>query len=149
MEPMDLALAEAEKALAEGEVPVGAVLVRNGEVICAAHNTREKTKDPTAHAEMLCLREGARVKGDWRLDDCTLYVTLEPCPMCAGAIVMSRLGKVVFGAADPEKGCCGSVYLLPSDPALHGKTSWRPLCEEARCREVLTRFFETKRNRER
>ena len=135
------ALAEAEKALAEGEVPVGAALYRGDTLLWADHNRRESTKDPTAHAEMLCLRHGAEKLGDWRLKDCTLYVTLEPCPMCAGALLMSRLGRCVFGAADPEAGCCGSVYDLPADPLLHGRTVWEHGGPEDECRALLDRFF--------
>ena len=139
------ALAEAEKALAEGEVPVGAALYRGDTLLWADHNRRESTKDPTAHAEMLCLRHGAEKLGDWRLKDCTLYVTLEPCPMCAGALLMSRLGRCVFGAADPEAGCCGSVYDLPADPLLHGRTVWEHGGPEDECRALLDRFFWQKR----
>ena len=139
------ALAEAEKALAEGEVPGGAALYRGDTLLWADHNRRESTKDPTAHAEMLCLRHGAEKLGDWRLKDCTLYVTLEPCPMCAGALLMSRLGRCVFGAADPEAGCCGSVYDLPADPLLHGRTVWEHGGPEDECRALLDRFFRQKR----
>ena len=139
------ALAEAEKALAEGEVPVGAALYRGDTLLWADHNRRESTKDPTAHAEMLCLRHGAEKLGDWRLKDCTLYVTLEPCPMCAGALLMSRLGRCVFGAADPEAGCCGSVYDLPADPLLHGRTVWEHGGPEDECQALLDRFFRQKR----
>ncbi len=139
------ALAEAEKALAEGEVPVGAALYRGDTLLWADHNRRESTKDPTAHAEMLCLRHGAEKLGDWRLKDCTLYVTLEPCPMCAGALLMSRLGRCVFGAADPEAGCCGSVYDLPADPLLHGRTVWEHGGPEDECRALLDRLFRQKR----
>ena len=139
------ALAEAEKALAEGEVPVGAALYRGDTLLWADHNRRESTKDPTAHAEMLCLRHGAEKLGDWRLKDCTLYVTLEPCPMCAGALLMSRLGRCVFGAGDPEAGCCGSVYDLPADPLLHGRTVWEHGGPEDECRALLDRFFRQKR----
>ena len=124
MDGMEKALLEAEAALREGEVPVGAALYRGEELLWADHNRREQDGDPTAHAEMLCLRRGAEKLGNWRLEECTLYVTLEPCPMCAGAMVMSRLGQCVFGAADAEKGCCGSVYDLPADPALHSATVW-------------------------
>ena len=135
------ALEEAEKALAEGEVPVGAALYRGGELLWADHNRREAMKDPTAHAEILCLRRGAQVLGDWRLKDCTLYVTLEPCPMCAGALLMSRLGRCVFGAADPEVGCCGSVYDLPADPLMHGNTAWVHGVLKEECLAVLKRGF--------
>ncbi len=144
-EGMSLALAEAEKALAEGEIPVGAVLVRGTEVIWADHNRREQTSDPTAHAEMLCMRLGAEKTGNWRLSGCTLYVTLEPCPMCAGAMVMSRLGRCVYGAPDPEKGCCGSVYDLPADPALGSDTRWTPGVRERECAAMLERFFDERR----
>ena len=139
------ALSEARLAWAEGEIPVGAVLVRGGEEICRAHNRREQLHDPTAHAEILCLREGARLLGDWRLRECTLVVTLEPCPMCAGAMVMSQLGQCVFGAADEKQGFCGSVYDLPGDAALRGVTKWQGGVMEAACAQMLTRFFEERR----
>ena len=124
MDYMRLALEEAQKAAAEGEIPVGAVLIKDGEVIAAAHNRREADHDPSAHAEMLCMRQAAQALGDWRLRGCTLYVTLEPCPMCAGAMVMNQLRRCVYGAADEKQGCCGSVYDLPGDPALCGQTKW-------------------------
>ena len=143
---MRRALEEAEKAFSEGEVPVGAALYLGDTLLWADHNRRESMKDPTAHAEMLCLRHGAEKLGDWRLKDCTLYVTLEPCPMCAGALLMSRLGRCVFGAADPEAGCCGSVYDLPADPALHGQTVWMHAGPETECRALLDRFFHERRS---
>ena len=143
MNGMDLALREAEAALREGEIPVGAALFHGEELLWADHNRREQNQDPTAHAEMLCLRKAARCLGNWRL-----YVTLEPCPMCAGALVMSRLGRVVFGAADPEKGCCGSVYDLPADPAFAAPTRWQAGEKEAECRALLARFFESRRKKE-
>lgn len=142
---MRLALEEAEVARQEGEIPVGAVLIRDGEVIARAHNRREALHDPTAHAELLCLREGARQLHDWRLRDCTLVVTLEPCPMCAGAMIMAQLGHCLFGAADPEKGCCGSVYDLPGDPALHGRTRWTGGILENECAALLSAFFAQRR----
>ena len=142
---MRTALEEAEKALHEGEVPVGAALFRGEKLLWADHNRREALKDPTAHAEMLCLKNGAAALGDWRLKDCTLYVTLEPCPMCSGALLMSRLGRCVFGAADPDAGCCGSVYDLPADPLLHGTTRWEHGLMEADCKALLNRFFNRKR----
>ena len=150
MESFDLigmrtALEEAEKALREGEVPVGAALFRGEKLLWADHNRRETLKDPTAHAEMLCMRNGAAALGDWRLKDCVLYVTLEPWPMCSGALLMSRLGRCVFGAADPDAGCCGSVYDLPADPLLHGSTVWEHGLLEAECRALLDRFFSRKR----
>lgn len=140
-EGMQAALAEAKKALEEGEIPVGAALYRGKELLWADHNRREQRKDPTAHAEILCLRHGAERFGDWRLDECTLYVTLEPCPMCAGALLMSRLKRCVFAAADPEAGCCGSVYDLPADPALRGRTVWEQGGPEKESRELLSRCF--------
>lgn len=138
---MSLALEEARIALVEGEVPVGAVLVHDGQCIARDHNRREQAHDPTAHAELLCLRRGAELLGDWRLGACTLYVTLEPCPMCAGALLMGRVGRCVFGAADAAKGCCGSVYDLPADPALGGGTAWTAGVLEAECAALLAEFF--------
>lgn len=145
MEYMRLALAEAQKAAAAGEIPVGAVLVKDGEVIAAAHNIREATHDPTAHAELLCLREAARALGDWRLRGCTLYVTLEPCPMCAGAMVMSQLSRCVYGAADERQGCCGSVYDLPGDAALSGVTCWQSGVMAEECGQLMRDFFANRR----
>ena len=144
MSGMEYALLEAEKALAEGEVPVGAALMRGAELLWADHNRREQSQDPTAHAEMLCLR-AASAKGNWCLSDCTLYVTLEPCPMCAGALVMSRIGSVVYGAPDPEKGCCGSVYDFPADPAFASETRWISGERESECALLLSAFFRARR----
>ena len=144
MNAMALAILEARKARDEGEIPVGAVLVRGEELLWADHNRREQLHDPAAHAEMLCLSGGARALGDWRLRDCTLYVTLEPCPMCAGAMVMSRLGRCVFALPDPEKGCCGSVYDLPADPALGASCTWdesASAAEKAECLDLLRAPF--------
>ncbi len=147
MNGMKIALEEAKKALAEGEIPVGAALFSGDTLLWADHNRREQLRDPTAHAEILCLRNGARELGDWRLQACTLYVTLEPCPMCAGALVMSRLGRVVFGAPDPEKGCCGSLYDLPGDSALASSTRWEQAsaADSAECAELLKAFFSARR----
>lgn len=114
---MRAAIEQAELAKAAGEVPVGAVVVRDGQIIARGHNMCERTSDPTAHAEIVALRAAADITGDFRLNDCTLYVTLEPCPMCAGAALMARVGSVIFGAYDPVHGCCGSVYRLTEDPA--------------------------------
>jgi tRNA(adenine34) deaminase len=116
---MRLALEEAAKAPVHGDVPVGAVVILGGRVLAACHNQRELDNDPTAHAELLALRAAARHLGSWRLSDATLYVTLEPCPMCAGALVAARLGRLVYGAPDPRAGACGSVYNLCSDPRLN------------------------------
>ena len=144
-EMMALALEQARLAAEAGEIPVGAVLVRGTEVLARAYNRREATKDPTAHAEILCLREGARKLGDWRLRDCVLYVTLEPCPMCAGAMLMAQLGQCVYGAADPRLGCCGSVYDLPDDPALGGLTRWTAGVRAEECAALLKDFLRARR----
>ncbi len=147
MEYMRIALEEARTAAAEGEIPVGAVLVKDGQIIAKAHNRRETDHDPTAHAELLCMRQAAAILGDWRLRGCTLYVTLEPCPMCAGAMVMSQLGECVFGAADEKQGCCGSVYDLPGDPALSGQTRWQSGVMAEECADVMHSFFTGRRQR--
>ena len=146
MEYMQMALEEARLAAAEGEIPVGAVIVKDGEIIAQAHNRRENDYDPTAHAEMLCMRQAASVLGDWRLRGCTLYVTLEPCPMCAGAMVMSQLTGCVFGATDEKQGCCGSVYDLPGDPALAGQTEWQSGVMAEECAEMMRSFFHNRRS---
>ena len=116
---MRLALDQATAATAHGDVPVGAVVVRAGEVVAARHNERELTGDPTAHAEVLAIRDAANVVGHWRLLDCALYVTLEPCVMCAGALVNARIGRVVFAALDPKAGAVVSLYQVCSDPRLN------------------------------
>src|SRR3954465_3238613 len=116
---MRLALREAERALEHEDVPLGAVVVHEGEVVGAAHNERELRQDPTAHAEILALREAARVTGSWRVLDSVLYVTLEPCAMCAGAIVLSRIPRVVYGTVDPKAGACGSVLDVTGEPRLN------------------------------
>ena len=142
---MQAALFEAKAALEAGEVPVGAVIVQDGKVIACAHNEREALCDPTAHAEVLALRRAARQLGRRRLSDCTLYGTLEPCPMCAGAIVMADVGSVVYGAADEQAGCAGSVYALPEDPAFGKKIPCMGGLMEAECRDVLDTFFSQRR----
>jgi len=116
---MRLALREAERASIHGDVPVGAVIVRQGEVVASGHNERELRQDPSAHAELLAIREAARALGSWRLLDCVLYVTLEPCAMCAGAIVLSRLPRVIYGASDPKAGAAGSVLDVLAEPRLN------------------------------
>ena len=145
MDYMRMALEEAKLAAAEHEIPVGAVVVKDGEVIARTHNRRENDHDPTAHAELLALREAARLLGDWRLRGCTLYVTLEPCPMCAGAMVMSQLSQCIYGAADEKQGCCGSVYDLPADPALAGQTKWHSGVLAEECGEMMRCFFAGRR----
>ena len=142
---MRAALGEAAQALALGEVPVGAVVVRDGEIVARAHNERETGGDPTAHAEVLAIRREARALGRRRLSDCTLYVTLEPCPMCAGAIAMARLGEVVFGAYDERAGCCGSLYALTEDAAFGAVIPSSGGLLEEKCRALLDRFFAAKR----
>ena len=116
---MDLALAEARRAVERGEVPIGAVVAIDGEVVAARHNERESTSDPTAHAEILALRDAAAAQGSSRLDGAVLVTTLEPCPMCAGAAVIARVGRVVFAAEDPKAGACGTLYNLGADPRLN------------------------------
>ncbi|MBQ8617877.1 MAG: nucleoside deaminase [Clostridia bacterium] len=143
---MKAALEEAKAALDHGEVPVGAVVVCDGSIVARAHNEREALCDPTAHAEVLALRRAAKILGRRRLSGCTLYVTLEPCPMCAGAIVMADVGSVVYGAADEAAGCAGSVYALPEDPAFGKKIPCMGGLMEGECREILNTFFEEKRD---
>src|SRR5688572_28719630 len=116
---MRMAIAEAEAALAEDEVPIGAVIVHNDRVIAAAHNQREQLKDPTAHAEMIAITQAAQALNSWRLEGCTLYVTLEPCPMCAGAILQARIPTVVYGAADPKAGAVQTLFQLLGDRRLN------------------------------
>lgn len=142
---MRLALREATAAAAEDEVPIGAVIVQAGRVIAAAHNQREQLHDPTAHAEMIAITQAAGVLGDWRLEGCTLYVTLEPCPMCAGAIVLARVPRVVYGAADPKAGAAHSLFQLLTDPRLNHRAQVTPAVLAAECGTVLTNFFEQKR----
>ena len=143
---MRIALEEAEQAAREGEAPVGAVLVRGEELLSRDHNRREQRHDPTAHAEILCMRQGAEKLRDWRLSGCTLYVTLEPCPMCAGAMVMGRLHRCVFAAADEKQGCCGSVYDLPADPAFGCVTRWTHEPDD-RAENLLKTFFSSRREK--
>ncbi len=142
---MRLALEEAAQALAEGEVPVGAVIARGDEVIARAHNRREQLQDPTAHAEVLAIREAARRTGSRRLSGLTLYVTLEPCPMCAGAMVLSGLGRCYYAAPDVRQGCGGSVYALTDDPAFSHRLPCVGGVMQAQAEALLKRFFETRR----
>jgi tRNA(adenine34) deaminase len=142
---MRLALAEAEKAAGYGETPVGAVLVIDETVIATAHNMRETWQDPTAHAESIVLREAAMRLGRWRLSDATLYVTLEPCLMCAGALVLSRVNRLVYGCRDPKAGALGSVYDVVRDGRLNHQYRITPGVLEADCRAVLSDFFKKRR----
>jgi len=142
---MRLALREAELAPAHGDVPIGAVVVSDGELLAAAHNERELRQDPTAHAEVLALREAARALGGWRVLDATIYVTLEPCAMCAGAIVLARVARVVFGASDPKAGACGSVLDIVGEPALNHRPQVAGGLLAPRCGELLSSFFASRR----
>ncbi len=135
------ALAEAELALESGELPVGCVIVKDGEIIARGHNLRENTLDPTAHAEIVAIREAAKCLNTWRLNGCTLYVTLEPCPMCAGAISQARLSRLVYGCADEKQGCAGSVYRIPEDPAFSHFCFSDGGVLQRECRALLNRFF--------
>ena len=142
---MRLALREAELALEHDDVPIGAVVVREGEVLAAAHNERALRQDPTAHAEVLALREAARHDETWRILDAVLYVTLEPCAMCAGALVLARLPRVVYGATDPKAGACGSVLDVLGEPRLNHRpiVAGGLLAEE--CGALLSAFFAARR----
>jgi tRNA(adenine34) deaminase len=142
---MRLALREAELAPAHDDVPIGAVVVRDGELLAAAHNERELRQDPTAHAEVLALREAARALGSWRVLDCAIYVTLEPCAMCAGAIVLARVTRVVYGASDPKAGACGSVLDVLGEPALNHSPQVAGGLLAPRCGELLSAFFASRR----
>ena len=144
---MGEALRQARRALEAEEVPVGAVVVREGRIIARAFNQVELLKDATAHAEMLALTQAEQVVGDWRLTDCTLYVTKEPCPMCAGAIVHVRLARVVFGVSDPKGGGAGGVLNLLQFPALNHRCEITSGVREAECRSLLQSFFAEQRER--
>ncbi len=142
---MALALDQSRAAAAAGEVPVGAVALYDGRVVAARHNEREATGDPTAHAEMLALRDAAAALGGWRLAGVTLVVTLEPCPMCAGALVAGRIDRLVFGATDPRAGACGTLYNLCVDPRLNHELAVTSGVRAQECADVLTSFFASRR----
>lgn len=144
---MAAAIAEAEAAPAHGDVPVGAVVVDTvtGERLAAAHNRREATGDPTAHAEILALREAASRRGGWRLDGCTVYVTLEPCAMCAGALVLARIDRLVYGADDPKAGAVGSVLDIARHARLNHTVEVVPGIRARRCGQLLRDFFDSRR----
>ncbi|HUB73635.1 MAG TPA: tRNA adenosine(34) deaminase TadA [Solirubrobacteraceae bacterium] len=142
---MRIAVREAERALEHEDVPIGAVLVHDGEVIAATHNERELRQDPTAHAEILALREAARALGSWRVLDTVLYVTLEPCAMCAGAIVLARVPRVVFGAVDAKAGACGSVLDVLGQPRLNHRADVAGGLLARECGELLSDFFASRR----
>ena len=140
-EYMEAALEEAKIAFDLGEVPVGAVVVRGGEIIARAHNMTETAKDPTAHAEILAIREAARILGGWRLIGCDLYVTMEPCSMCAGAIVWSRIERLYYGARDPKAGAAGSLYDIPGDARLNHNPMVAGGVMEEECSAIVRDFF--------
>ena len=138
---MAAAIAEAELAAEKGDVPVGAVIVHDGEIIGRGHNLRELSQDPTAHAEMIAIRQAAEALGSWRLIDTTLYVTLEPCPMCAGALVNARVPRVVWGCNDPKAGATETLYAIGSDPRLNHRFECVPGVLSDECSALLTGFF--------
>jgi tRNA(adenine34) deaminase len=142
---MRLALRQAGYALEHADVPIGAVVARGEEILAAAHNERERRQDPTAHAEILALQEAARSLGSWRVLDCTLFVTLEPCAMCAGAIVLARVPRVVYGAADPKAGACGSVLDVLGEPRLNHRPEVLGGVLAQECSGVLSEFFAARR----
>ena len=145
IEWMKVAFREAEKAFQCDEVPIGAVVVKDGKIVGRGYNQTETLKDGTAHAEMIAISAAASTLRDWRLDGATLYVTKEPCLMCAGAIVNSRIKTLIFGAYDNKKGCCGSLYQLCGDKRLDSKTAVKGGVEKEKCARILKEFFKTKR----
>ena len=142
---MEEALREAQKALHKKEIPVGAVIVKDGQIISRAHNLKETLNDPTAHAEIIAIREASRVLANWRLEGCNLYVTLEPCPMCAGAINQARIDRLIYGAMDLKTGACGSLFNLTGDLRLNHKVEVVAGIMEEECKLLLKTFFEDKR----
>jgi tRNA(adenine34) deaminase len=145
-EAMKIALVEAAAAVAHGDVPIGAAVLLDGNVLSQRHNERELTNDPTAHAEVLALRDAAAKLGTWRLSGATLVVTLEPCPMCAGALLASRVARLVFGAADPKAGACGTLYNLCTDPRLNHEVDVRHGVRAEEAGALLSSFFAERRN---
>lgn len=142
---MERALMQAKTAFRHGEVPVGAVVVKDGKVISRGYNRRESDRDPTAHAELIAMRRAAKKLNSWRLTGCTLYVTLEPCPMCSGVIINSRIDRVVFGAYDAKAGCCTTLYHLCNDERFNHRAEILGGVNEDECGEILSRFFKEKR----
>jgi tRNA(adenine34) deaminase len=145
VDAMELALEEAERCTSWGDVPIGAVVARGSDVLGRAGNQRERLGDPTAHAEVLAIREASAAAGSWRLEGCTLTVTLEPCAMCAGAAVLARLDRLVYGAADPKAGCAGSLGDIARDPRLNHRLDVTAGVLEERCAELLRTFFRERR----
>ncbi|UAK15965.1 tRNA adenosine(34) deaminase TadA [Sporolactobacillus terrae] len=144
---MTLAIVEARKAEAIGEVPIGAVIVKDGAVLAACYNKRELLQEPTAHAELMAIEEASRRLGTWRLSGCTLYVTLEPCPMCAGAIVLSRIDRLVYGASDPKAGCAGTLMNLVQEERFNHRAEVETGVLSERCGAMLSVFFRKLRER--
>ncbi|MBJ87579.1 MAG: tRNA-specific adenosine deaminase [Acidimicrobiaceae bacterium] len=143
---MRTAIAEAKLSLEHNDVPIGALVIFNGEIISSRHNERELQKDPTAHAEVLAIRDAAKSMGTSRLDGATVVTTLEPCPMCAGACLLARVSHVIFGAEDPKAGSLGSLYQLGGDPRLNHEFAVTPRVLQQECADLLTGFFATKRD---
>lgn len=135
------ALVEAQKAFELGEIPIGAVIERDGVIIGRGHNLTETTKDPTAHAEMIAIREAAKTLGGWRLIGCNMYVTCEPCSMCAGAMIWARLQKVYIGTMDPKSGACGSVFNIPSEKKLNHQVETETGIMQEECSAIMKKFF--------
>lgn len=142
---MAVALQEAQRAVDHGDVPVGALVVRDGDVLARAHNRREVDQDPTAHAEVLALRTAARALGSWRLEGCVMYVTLEPCTMCAGALVLARVPQLVYGAVDPKAGAVDSLFDVPRDPRLNHRVEVTGGVEAEAAAALLRTFFASRR----
>lgn len=143
---MKYALRLAENAFSEGEVPVGAIVVKEDRIIGRGYNQRERLNDPTAHAEIIAITAASGTLDDWRLEGCSLYVTKEPCSMCAGAVINSRISELIFGAYDDKKGCCGSLYQLCGDKRLDSRTAVKGGVEEQQCTAILQEFFQSQRN---
>lgn len=144
---MQLAIEEAKKAAEMDEVPIGAIIVYEGEVIATGHNKRESSQRSMSHAELIAIERANAKLGSWRLEDCTLYVTLEPCPMCAGALVQSRMKRVVYGAKDPKAGCVGTIMNLVTEEQFNHQVAWTGGVLEAACSQLLTNFFKQLRKR--
>ena len=143
---MKIALAQAKKAAAADEVPVGAVVVKEGKILAKAHNLKEKKGMATRHAEIVAIERAAKKTGNWWLENCDIFVTLEPCAMCAGAMINSRIRKLYFGAWDPKYGCCGSIYDLPADKRFNHNFETEGGVMQAECAAELTQYFKRKRN---
>ncbi len=141
------ALVEAKKAMERDEVPIGAVVVRDGKIIARGYNQKVMHHNTILHAEVVALQEAMQVLGDWRLNDCTLYVTLEPCPMCAGACINARVGRIVFGAYDPKAGCCGTLYNLPVDSRFNHRADVVGGVLAKECGQILSDFFAKRRQK--